>query len=615
MIDKTPQGKKYDWWSLPQDQKHAALIEYIKAVESDQSPRRLQWIQFARMYQNQNPQQYYSSLTNAASAYGASMSQWSSRNVVKSTIDTATSKIGKSKPRPVFLTEDGNYQQKQKAKKLTQFVDGQFDQMKIYSKGAQVFRDGGIFGIGGLKFTVNTDSGTVECERVLIDEITVDDADAVYGTPRQINHAKYVSKTALIAKYPKLASKINAAVSAFQATNMRSYNADLVKVYESYRLPSKPGAKDGRKVLALETCTLQDVPWEKDYFPFVFHRWCERVSGFWGLGIAEELYGTQTEINKILRNIDRALSLVAVPRMYVQPGAMPTAKMDNNIGAIITTSTPPTFQTPTAMNGETYNHLKWLVQSAYDQIGISEMSATGQKPAGLDSGIAIREYEDVTSERFMVVGQKWEEFYLDCAKITIDLNKDLMGMGIEVQAKIQDRDWLKTLNWKEIDLKEDKYILRCFSANILPTTPAGRLAKVQELMQAGLIPVEEGLKLLDFPDFKAYRNKLLASSDLAEKMIDSCLEGRYIAPEPQMNLQQALALAQECYLEAKLNNAPSKGLSLLNRWMEAIKGMLPATPVAVSPMAPVEGGAPGAPQQATPEAAPTNPLLPYNGQG
>lgn len=613
MIDKTPQGKRYDWWLQPQDKKHTMLIDYVKAIESDQAPRRLQWIQFARMYQNQNPQQYYSSLTNAASAYGASMSQWSSRNIVKSCIDTATSKIGKSKPRPVFLTEDGNYEQQKKAKSLTQFLDGQFDYMKIYSKGATVFRDGGIFGIGGLKFSVDTDEGTVECERVLIDEIFVDDADAVYGQPSQIHHVKYVSKSALAAKFPLLKDKINAAASAFQATNMRSYNADLIRVYESYRLPSKSGGEDGRKVLAIETCTLSDVEWKKDYFPFVFHRWCERVSGFWGLGIAEELYGTQTEINKILRNIDRALSLVAVPRMYVQPGAMPTAKMDNNIGAIITTSTPPTFQTPTAMNGETYNHLKWLVQSGYDQIGISEMSATGQKPAGLDSGIAIREYEDVTSERFMVIGQKWEEFYLEAAKITIDLNKDLMGMGKAVTVKIQDKDFLDTINWKDIDLAEDKYILRCFSANILPTTPAGRLAKVQELMQAGLIPIEEGLKLLDFPDFKAYRNQALASSDLADKMIDSCLNGKYIAPEPQMNLAQALSTAQNRYLEAKLNKANSKGLSLLNRWMEAIKGMLPAAPVAVSPMAPIDPAAAGGPVQASPEAAPTNPLLPFNG--
>ena len=33
-----------------------------------------------------------------------------------------------------------------------------------------------------------------------------------------------------------------------------------------------------------------------------------------------------------------------------------------------------------------------------------------------------------------------------------------------------------------------------------------RLSEVQELMQAGLVSKEDGMKLLDFPDLKAYYN-------------------------------------------------------------------------------------------------------------
>jgi len=609
MTFTSPNGQRYDWWNFPTvEQRGKVLVDYLKALEMDQSARRLQWVQFSRMYQNQNPMQYYNSLSNSATAQGQ-VSQWSSRNVIKSCVDTATSKIGKNRPRPVFLTEDGDWSQQQRAKKLTQFTDGQFDAMRLYEKAAQVFRDAGIFGIGGMKFSVNTQAGSVECERVLIDEIFVDDADAVYGSPSQINHIKFVSKTALKAKFPGKEKIIDNAMSAFKPIHAQSRMGDLVRVFEAYRLPSKPGAKDGKKILAVEGGVLQEDTWEKDYFPFVFFRWCDRISGFWGVGIAEELYGTQLEINKLLRNIQLAQSLVAIPRVFVRPGAMPTVKLDNNIGAVVTTPTTPDFMTPQAMTGEIYNHLKWLVQSAYDQIGISEMSATGNKPQGLDSGVAIREYEDAVSERFMVVGQKWDQFHLDCAKITIDLNKDLMEMGKSPSVKIVDKDFLDTLDWSKIDLPEDKYTLRCFSASLLPTTPAGRLAKIQELLQAGIIPIEEALRLMDMPDLKAYRNQALASDDLADKMIESCLNGKFIAPEPQMNLQRALSTAQMRYLEAKLNNAPSSGLAALNRWMEAVKGLLPAAPVPVSPMAPMEQ-TPGA--IATPEAAPQSPLLPFN---
>lgn len=607
---KIPAGARYEWWRMPKDQAHSALINYIKAIEMDQSPRRLQWLQYARMYQNQNPMVWYSSLTNNAASY-ASLARWSSRNVIKSCIDTATSKIGKAKPRPVFLTENGNWNQQQKAKGLTQFLDGQFDQMEIYQKGAMVFRDGGIFGMGGLKFFVDTDQGTVNCERVLIDEIMVDDGDGVYGNPIQLHHTKLVSKAALKAKFPKSQSDIDACRTALETSAVRSYSSDLVKVYETYKLPSKPGADDGRFVVSIESGTLKDDQWEKNYFPFVFWRWCPRISGFWGLGIAEELYGTQLEINKLLFNIAKAQDLIAVPRVWVQAGSMVKSRMDNNIGGLNTyTGQPPIFNTATAMTGEIYNHLKWLVQSAFDQIGISEMSATGNKPAGLDSGVAIREYEDVTSERFMVIGQSWEQFYLNCAKLVVDLNKDLMSLGKDPSVKIQDKDFLETIDWKSVDLDEDKYILRCFAANILPTTPAGRLAKVQEMVQAGFIPIEEGLKLLDFPDFKSYRNQALASSDLTDKMIDQIInKGKYMAPEPQMDLARALSVGQLRYLEAKLNNVPSKNLALMSRWLEAVKALTPAAPVATTPMAPMEQG-----PIAQPEAAPQSPLVPFNGQ-
>ncbi len=598
------------WWQMKTEEGRAReLVSYLKAIEQDQAARRILWVQYARAYQNQRPDNFAASLLSGAAA-ATGTPPWSSRNVIKSCVDAAVSKIGSKKPRPLFLTEDGNYKLQQRAKKMTQVVDGQFDAIKIYSKALTVFRDAGVFGIGGLKFTVDTDAGTVCCERVVPDEILVDDTDAVYGTPSQLHHTKVVSRTALKAKFPNKAAMIDKATGAFRPVPTAGRQADLVKVYETYKLPSKPGAGDGKKILALDSGMLDECEWEKDYFPFVFFRWSERISGFWGMGIAEELYGTQLEIQQLLRNIALAQRLVAVPRVFVRPGSMPTSKIDNNIGAIVTTDTPPTFQTPTAMQQEVYNHLKWLVQSAYEQIGISELSAAGLKPAGLDSGEAIRQYEDSVSERFLSVGEKWDQFFLDCAKIVIDLNKDLMALGRSPKVKVQDRDFLETIDWKEVDLDDDKYVLRCFSTNILPTTPGGKLARVTEMIQAGFIPQEEGLKLLDFPDLKAYRNKVLASADLTDKMIDSCLDGHYMAPEPAMDLVAARSTAQMRFLEAKLNGVPARGLSTLSRWIEAINGMLPADPVVVNPQAPDAPG-PTDPTLAVPEAPPSNPMIPF----
>lgn len=601
-------GTGLDWWNQSKEKVHEIVVPYVKTLEQDQSARRLQWIQFARLYQNQDPGMVYTNLA-ASNTFNSMQSRWTSRNVIKSCIDTATSKIGKSRPRPVLQTEGGSYSQQQRAKGLTQVLDGQFAQMDIYDKGAAIFRDGGIFGVGCLKFTLNTDVGTVECERVLPDEIIVDDADSIYGMPTQIHHRKYVSRQLLATKYPQYRAQILGAQSAFTDLGARTSNIDLVRVVESWKLRSGPTAKDGKVALCIDGATLRVDAWDKDYFPFKFWRWCDRVAGFWGLGIAEELYGVQLEINKLLRNIQLAQHLVAVPRVFVQNGTMVSSKIDNTIGAVVKyTGAQPTFMTAQAMSSEIYSHLQWLVQSAYDQVGISQLSATAMKPAGLDSGVALREYQDIESERFYVVGQKWEKFYLDCANVVIDLMRDLMEMGKNPTVKVQDKDFLKTIKWEDVDLPNEKFILRMFAANILPTTPAAKLAKVQELMQSGLIPMEEGLKLLDFPDFKAYRNQVLASSDLTDKMIDSIItNGKYIAPESKMDLAKAKSVGQQRYLEAKLDGVSPSRLSLLNRWLLAIDGMLPAAPVAVNPMAAATPG----PAIANPEAPPVSPLVPY----
>ena len=598
------------WWNKPDDQIHETTIIYARTLEQDQSVRRLQMIQFARLYQNQDPGVYYTAL-NASNALNASASRWTSRNVIKSCIDTATSKVGKSRPRPVLQTEGGDSALQRKAKGLTQFLDGQIDQMDLYDKAAAVFRDSCIFGLGAMKFMLNTDVGTVECERVLPDELIVDDADALYGNPQQIHHRKYMSRTALAKKFPKYTTQIMKAQSAFTDLSMRVSGIDLIRVIESWKLKSSETATDGKVALCIDGATLSVSEWDKDYLPFMIFRWCDRIAGFYGYGIAEELYGTQLEINKLLRSIQQAQHLIAVPRVFMQSGTNVTSKIDNTIGAVVKyTGSAPTFHTAQAMQNEVYSHLKWLVQSAYDQVGISQLSANSQKPAGLESGVALREYQDIESERFYVIGQRWERWHLDCAQVIIDLTKDLMEMGKNPTVKVQDNEFLKTIDWKSVNMPDDKYVLRMFAANILPTTPAAKLAKVQELIQSGMIPQEEGMKLLDFPDFKQYRNQILASSDLTDKMIDQILEhGKYVSPEPQMDLAKAQSVGQQRYLEAKLNGVPPARLSLLNRWLEAVKGMIPAAPVAVNPMQPVDPSA----AMARPEPAPQSPLVPYNG--
>jgi hypothetical protein len=590
------------WWTEKSQEIYQHIFGYLRSLEQDQGPRRLQWLQFARLYQNQAPAGFFSGVSQAGIGQSG-LKDTPAVNVVKSCVDTATSKIGKTKPRPLFLTENGNYKQQSKAKKLTQYMDGQFDIMQLYAKAAAVFRDGCIFGTGALKIYIDKDAGTVACERVLPDEIIVDDGEAIYGKPRQLHQKKYLSRDVLSEMFPKHKEAIYEAPLAFASVSKSAGTPDLVRVVESWHLPSSKEATDGKHSICLENVTLFSEEYTKAWFPFVFWSWSSRVAGFWGMGLAEELYGTQLEISKLLRNIQLAMHLVAVPRVWVQNGSNVTAShINNEIGAVVKyNGTKPEFFTPAAMSSEIYEHLRWLIKSAYEQTGISQLSANAQKPAGLESAVALREFQDIESERFQVVGQRWEEFFLEATKIIVDLTRDMVEMGIKGKVKVANKSFMETIKWSEVNLEEDAYVLRCFAANILPTTPAGRLQKVQELVQAGWLSKELGRKLLDFPDVEAAMKQELSSTELTDKMVEGILDrGEWASPEPEMDLQEALTTSQHRLIQARLDKVPEENIELLTRWRETIKSMLPSpepTTIDAAPLA-----APMAPEQ--------SPLLP-----
>lgn len=165
-------------------------------------------------------------------------------------------------------------------------------------------------------------------------------------------------------------------------------------MHRSVAPPVIKGSNDGRHVIAIDNFTLLDEEWERDTFPFCFIRWTERLLGFWGQGLAEQLTGIQVEINKLLRNIQEQMHL-ATPKVFVEAGSkISKAHINNEIWGIIEyAGTPPTFYVPKTVSGEIFSHLDRLFSRAYEIAGVSVLAAQSKKPAGLESGVALREFK------------------------------------------------------------------------------------------------------------------------------------------------------------------------------------------------------------------------------
>lgn len=598
---------KSKWWTIEDSAAFKHTFGVVKAIEKQQSYRQAQNIKYARLYSNMELLGFYGTLFSRTTKTPI-MNNRLTLNVVKSCVDTAASKIAKNRPRPLFLTEGGDFSQQKRAKLLTKYLDGAFDQAKVYRTGAKLFVDACVMGTGVMKIYKDVENSKICVERVLPDEIIIDDAEGMYGEPRQLHQRKYVHRELLLEMFPKFEQQIKAASGGIEGESASATSADLIKVVESWHLPSGPNSKDGKRLICIENCTLLSEDYNKNYFPFVFFRWSDRLVGFYGQGLAEELVGIQIEINKLLRNIQKAQHLMAIPRVYIENASQVNSNhLTNEIGSIIKYSgQPPIMGTNPVMPPEVYQHLENLYKKAFEITGISQLAATAKKPGGLNSGVALREYSDIESERFVTVGQRWEEMYMDIARIMIDLSRDLYEDDKDLKVNVKGGKFLQTIKWKDVDLQDDQYIMRVFPSSLLPTTPAGKLSMVQELMQAGFIQREEALSLLDFPDLESYMNIQTAAVDdvkmILEKMIE---EGEYQPPEPFQNLQLAIQMAQSAYLRARTNNVPEERLELLRRFMDDANELLTvATQPTPEEMAAQEQA------MAKPDAAPTSDLLP-----
>jgi hypothetical protein len=530
-----------------------------------------------------------------------------SLNVVKSCVDTVTSKIGKARPRPIFLTDKGDWGLQEKAKNLTQFLDGAFQNMGLYAEKAKSFRDAGILGTGAVKFWKDTNKMEVACERTIVEELLVDDADGIYSKPQTLFQRRLVNKDVLRDMFPDIDGMIIENATNGVPANLNSDMVkDLVKVIEAWHLPSGPNAEDGCHVMCIDNHTLFVEKWDKCYFPFIFDRWTERQLGFWGMGLAEELLGIQLEVNKILKNIQLSMHLFAVPRVYIENSSQVNLNGINNDTASFVkyTGKEPIFYTPQAQSPDVYAHLWNLYQKAYEITGISQLSAQSTKPAGLNSGIAMRTYQDIESDRFQIVGQRYEQTFLDAAKIVIEMTQDLAKIG-KVIVKVESESGMKVIDWKSVNLEETKYLMRMFPSSILPTQPAGKLQTVTDLVQAGFVDKETALDLLDFPDVKSATDKILAPRKIVQDILNKIInEGVYESPEPYMNLALAETISIDTYLYARTKNVQEERLELIRRFIEdvqTLKGM--AQPVMPEQLAPI----------AQNPTAPTSDILPIGG--
>ncbi len=167
--------------------------------------------------------------------------------------------------------------------------------------------------------------------------------------------------------------------------------------------------------------------------------------------------------------------------------------------------------------------------------GISAMSAASQKPAGLNSGAAIRSFDDLQTDRFAALQKRYQNFYTDLAYLVTEEASDIAKDTGEYLTVYPGRDGSREVDLPEAVVLRDTYIFQCFEESALPRDPAGRQAKISEMFAAGEIDRQEFRRLSSFPDLQQSDSLALALEERILKNLDDIIEKGekgYCPPDP-----------------------------------------------------------------------------------
>ena len=542
----------------------------------------------------------------------------SSENVIREIISTLNNKFASNKPVPTVITSGGSYKEKNEAAERETWVRACFEEDKLYDKLSIAQFHSMAICDGFIGIRDDLEIGRPVAYQIPPWEIHVDPVDAQYGTPRSLFRVAAESKEVFAARYPEYADECWRATTFFEELwNLRLYNNDSrqLNYVEAWHLPSAPDADDGRHIIAINNCTLVNEEWKYNYFPVVKVPWNPRVFGYFSVGLIEDLIGPQRQLSKVRNAIDEHMRLLSGSFWAVQRGSqIVKSHISNLIGRVIEyTTTAPQLMTPEPVSAALTTHQQDLRNQIFAQSGVSQMSSQAMKPAGLNSGKALRVYADQEDQRFLQAYQAKEAAVVDLANLYMKRAQAMLEeAGDEepaLKAKMVKDGQLIEAEWIDTDIEDIR--IRVLPASSLSTTLAGRIEDIMDLQSLGLITDEDQKRqLIQMPDLKADSDLSLAPRNLILRTLQTDIleKGMSIIPEPYWPLQTCATLGLQVLCFAQLKGYPDDRIQLLQNWVNECVARLNPPPPAPTPAA-MQGAAqvgpngmplPGANPQFTP---------------
>lgn len=605
-------GQNQQWYGEEQSDPYAAVIARVKAILGVQEAR--------RMAVRRCQQVYGVDLSAYGMAPDTSIDRRFGINHLKNSIDTLAAKVSRVKTLPFAVTKGGDYAQRRRAEKLTRYLEGAFEQTGFALKIMHADLAALVDGTGCLKVT--SEYGKLDIEVVPMLDLFIDDAEARYGKPRNLIQRHLVDRSVVMEMYggkneeglfSTRAARRSAIASVSVPTDTETAqfvinsHADLVYVYEAWHLPSAPDARDGEHVVCIDSATLIREPWTRASFPFAFERRNIPLVGFWGSSAVFEFAPAQEEHNALSRKLQEAHHIMGGSHILMQAGTLgKTVALDNGIGTIIEYlpgGAPPQTFNPDPVNQQTYAYRSMIPNEINQGLGLSNMSAHSELPAGLRaaSGKALQVYEDFETERLHVFHKLHEQLAVTVADLFIDESESLLAADVDITVARPSRRVLESLSWSDVRMDRDEYKLQVYPIGSLSRQPSAKFEQILSLAQFGLVDKPVLRRLLDMPDIDAEEDLANAPLEAVDQQLYEMVEHRkYESPSKYVDPSLALERAKLFYAKCMVDKVYPKKLALIETYIEECVALIASVEAASQPQQPPPGEQTG---QAAPPAA------------
>jgi hypothetical protein len=422
-------------------------------------------------------------------------------NVIKSCIDTLTSKIAQSKVRPFFNTQNGSFKDIQVVKQAQAFFDLYYDSENVNKKISEAFRDSCIFDTG----VIYIDEVTKKIEKALPWQVFIRPAEVNYGKITRVFYERKDYPTTLLDD--ELIEKSN------------SRDDDYVTYgiyYDTF---------NHIKAEIIKGVVVRKTEYKPSKIPFIFLHYCAPIIGNTSQSIVDMLNSIQLEIDNLMMKIKDASQLNPALTFCVPKGSsVKTSQLNNRVGQILEynatpnmTGSPVTVATPAFIDNQYMTLIEQLKQTAYELVGISQLSAMSTKPTGLNSGVALSTMENIESDRFETQLNQVIRAYVDVAKTCLEI------FPPEETILPEDNHRL-SIKWSDILEEADRMVIQFSAADSLSKDPSTKLEQLQMLAQTGIIPTSRIAQFMELPDIQSGYSLSNNAINAVLTCINDCIE-------------------------------------------------------------------------------------------